>query len=89
MNRFGLAWSPLKKGHILGSSEDMTVCHWCAKILTDSILILVTNSPPRDVNMYSKGKNIEPLAVYSGHKSVVGVRIVAPKTVKCDTEFLY
>ncbi|KAL5519527.1 HAT2 [Sanghuangporus vaninii] len=50
---FGLAWSPLKKGHILGSSEDMTVCQW-------------------DVNQYSKGKNIEPLVVYSGHKSVVG-----------------
>ncbi|KAF8336363.1 histone acetyltransferase type B subunit 2 [Cantharellus anzutake] len=25
---FGLDWSPLKKGHILGSSEDFTVCQW-------------------------------------------------------------
>ncbi|KZS93318.1 WD40 repeat-like protein [Sistotremastrum niveocremeum HHB9708] len=25
---FGLAWSPVKAGHILGASEDMTVCHW-------------------------------------------------------------
>ncbi|KAH9948186.1 WD40 repeat-like protein [Amylocystis lapponica] len=25
---FGLAWSPLKSGHVLGASEDMTVCHW-------------------------------------------------------------
>ncbi|TEB38541.1 histone acetyltransferase type B subunit 2 [Coprinellus micaceus] len=25
---YGLAWSPNKKGHILGASEDMTVCHW-------------------------------------------------------------
>ncbi|GJE86228.1 WD40 domain-containing protein [Phanerochaete sordida] len=25
---YGLAWSPLKKGHILGASEDTTVCHW-------------------------------------------------------------
>lgn len=26
--RFGLAWSPIKMGHILGASEDTTVCHW-------------------------------------------------------------
>src|SRR6267142_1873478 len=26
--RFGLAWNPNKKGHILGASEDKTVCHW-------------------------------------------------------------
>lgn len=25
---FGLAWNPLKPGHILGASEDKTVCHW-------------------------------------------------------------
>lgn len=25
---YGLAWSPLKAGHILGASEDLTVCHW-------------------------------------------------------------
>ncbi|KZT08592.1 WD40 repeat-like protein [Laetiporus sulphureus 93-53] len=25
---FGLAWNPVKSGHILGASEDMTVCHW-------------------------------------------------------------
>ncbi|KAF9225324.1 WD40 repeat-like protein [Gyrodon lividus] len=25
---FGLAWNPTKAGHILGASEDMTVCHW-------------------------------------------------------------
>jgi len=25
---FGLAWNPIKEGHILGASEDMTVCHW-------------------------------------------------------------
>ncbi|KAH9075852.1 histone acetyltransferase type B subunit 2 [Lactarius deliciosus] len=25
---FGLAWNPNKKGHILGASEDKTVCHW-------------------------------------------------------------
>ncbi|KAF7303061.1 WD40 repeat-like protein [Mycena kentingensis (nom. inval.)] len=25
---FGLAWSPVKEGHILGASEDTTVCHW-------------------------------------------------------------
>ncbi|OCH88748.1 WD40 repeat-like protein [Obba rivulosa] len=25
---YGLAWNPLKTGHILGASEDMTVCHW-------------------------------------------------------------
>ncbi|KAI6031352.1 WD40 repeat-like protein [Pisolithus microcarpus] len=25
---FGLAWSPTKAGHILGASEDMTICHW-------------------------------------------------------------
>ncbi|KAN0100212.1 WD40-repeat-containing domain protein [Tylopilus felleus] len=25
---FGLAWNPVKTGHILGASEDMTVCLW-------------------------------------------------------------
>ncbi|KAI0081172.1 histone acetyltransferase type B subunit 2 [Panus rudis PR-1116 ss-1] len=25
---FGLSWNPRKAGHILGASEDMTVCHW-------------------------------------------------------------
>ncbi|KAI0307624.1 histone acetyltransferase type B subunit 2 [Multifurca ochricompacta] len=25
---FGLAWNPNKKGHVLGASEDKTVCHW-------------------------------------------------------------
>ncbi|TRM70420.1 WD40-repeat-containing domain protein [Schizophyllum amplum] len=25
---FGLAWNPVKQGHILSASEDMTVCHW-------------------------------------------------------------
>ncbi|THH33170.1 hypothetical protein EUX98_g1021 [Antrodiella citrinella] len=25
---FGLAWNPRKEGHILGASEDTTVCHW-------------------------------------------------------------
>jgi histone-binding protein RBBP4 len=25
---FGLAWNPLKAGHILGASEDQTICHW-------------------------------------------------------------
>ncbi|KAH9929735.1 WD40 repeat-like protein [Fomitopsis serialis] len=25
---FGLVWNPIKEGHILGASEDTTVCHW-------------------------------------------------------------
>jgi hypothetical protein len=25
---YGLAWSPLKQGHILAASEDQTVCEW-------------------------------------------------------------
>ncbi|KAI0673634.1 histone acetyltransferase type B subunit 2 [Trametes maxima] len=25
---YGLAWSPLKSGHVLGASEDTTICHW-------------------------------------------------------------
>ncbi|KAJ7597291.1 WD40 repeat-like protein [Mycena floridula] len=25
---YGLAWNPCKQGHVLGASEDMTVCHW-------------------------------------------------------------
>ncbi|KAE9400975.1 histone acetyltransferase type B subunit 2 [Gymnopus androsaceus JB14] len=25
---YGLAWNPIKAGHVLGASEDMTVCHW-------------------------------------------------------------
>lgn len=25
---YGLAWNPLKMGHVLGASEDMTICHW-------------------------------------------------------------
>ncbi|KAF9011159.1 histone acetyltransferase type B subunit 2 [Cyathus striatus] len=26
--KYGLAWNPVKAGHVLGASEDMTVCHW-------------------------------------------------------------
>jgi len=26
--RYGLAWNPVKAGHVLGASEDMTICHW-------------------------------------------------------------
>ncbi|CAK5264467.1 unnamed protein product [Mycena citricolor] len=25
---YGLAWNPVKQGHVLGASEDTTVCHW-------------------------------------------------------------
>ncbi|KAF6754238.1 histone acetyltransferase type B subunit 2 [Ephemerocybe angulata] len=25
---YGLAWNPNRTGHVLGASEDMTVCHW-------------------------------------------------------------
>ncbi|KAI0783396.1 WD40 repeat-like protein [Abortiporus biennis] len=25
---YGLAWNPNKMGHVLGASEDMTICHW-------------------------------------------------------------
>ncbi|KAK1217100.1 Histone acetyltransferase type B subunit 2 [Marasmius sp. AFHP31] len=25
---YGLSWNPNKAGHVLGASEDMTVCHW-------------------------------------------------------------
>ncbi|KAH9920217.1 histone acetyltransferase type B subunit 2 [Epithele typhae] len=25
---YGLAWSPIKAGHVLGASEDLTICHW-------------------------------------------------------------
>ncbi|KAJ3841426.1 hypothetical protein F5878DRAFT_669700 [Lentinula raphanica] len=28
---YGLSWNPNKAGHILGASEDMTVCHWDCK----------------------------------------------------------
>ena len=36
----------------------------------------VANAPRRDLNMYSKGKNTqEPVAIYQGHSSVVGVCI--------------
>ena len=73
--RFGLAWSAVKKGHILGSSEDMTVCHWYASRF-GAILLSNLNLFFRDVNAYSKGKSLEPVAVYQGHDSVVGVRLL-------------
>lgn len=28
LDRYGLAWNPSKVGHVLGASEDMTICHW-------------------------------------------------------------
>ncbi|KAJ3767937.1 hypothetical protein FB446DRAFT_304300 [Lentinula raphanica] len=31
---YGLSWNPNKAGHILGASEDMTVCHWSILITT-------------------------------------------------------
>lgn len=32
---FGLAWNPVKEAHVLGGSEDMTICHWYAICIAD------------------------------------------------------
>lgn len=37
--RFGLAWNPNKTGHILGASEDMTICLWYVSFLDTSVLL--------------------------------------------------
>lgn len=37
---YGLAWNPVKAGHILGASEDMTVCCWWADTLVSMNEIL-------------------------------------------------
>lgn len=64
----------MKEGHVLGGSEDMTICHWSV-LLVRIILIMFLMFSFRDMNMYSKGKSsIEPIATYSGHSSIVGVR---------------
>ncbi|KAJ7204412.1 WD40 repeat-like protein [Mycena pura] len=33
---YGLAWNPVKAGHVLGASEDTTVCHWDVNSYTKS-----------------------------------------------------
>ncbi|KAI0652363.1 histone acetyltransferase type B subunit 2 [Trametes meyenii] len=33
---YGLAWNPLKSGHVLGASEDTTICHWDINSYTKS-----------------------------------------------------
>lgn len=38
VRRFGLAWNGAKTGHILGASEDMTICHWYA-----TLVLYITN----------------------------------------------
>ena len=71
--RFGLAWNPSKKGHILGASEDKTVCHWQGPG-TLSLSRSLTVCCLRDVNAYSKANSsIEPLNVFDEHTAVVGV----------------
>lgn len=71
--RFGLAWNPCKKGHILGASEDKTVCHWQGpRAFSSSHSLTVCRF--RDVNAYSKANSsIEPLNVFDEHTAVVGV----------------
>jgi len=44
---FGLAWSPVAKGHLLGASEDMTVCHWDVNQYSKS------NNSIQPLNIYS------------------------------------
>ncbi|KAJ3739805.1 WD40 repeat-like protein [Lentinula detonsa] len=58
---YGLAWNPNKAGHILGASEDMTVCHWdCQAYNKENSTIQPTttfkghNSVVGDVDWHSK-----------------------------------
>jgi len=44
---FGLSWNPVAKGHLLGASEDMTVCHWDVNQYTKS------NNTIQPLNIYS------------------------------------
>lgn len=61
---YGLAWNPLKMGHVLGASEDMTVCHW------DIQSNYAKKSPQ------SQGSpTIEPTNVFKGMLSVMGIDI--------------
>lgn len=63
----------MKTGHVLGASEDMTVCHWYVSKL--SAYSFPTTTISRDINSYTKANTtIEPISVYKGHTSVVGVR---------------
>lgn len=75
LDRYGLAWNPVKAGHVLGASEDMTVCCWWAKHQSAWKWCLLTWYLLRDVNSYAKAKStIEPTITFKGHTSVVGVR---------------
>ncbi|KAI0067988.1 histone acetyltransferase type B subunit 2 [Artomyces pyxidatus] len=62
---FGLAWNPNKAGHILGASEDKTVCHWDVNAYTKanpSIEPLNVfdehTSVVGDVDWHSKNENV-------------------------------
>lgn len=77
--RFGLAWNPIRKGHILGASEDKTVCHWQGSHATTHSPPVLTPRVTRDVNAFSKGNSsIEPLNVFDDHTAVVGVGSASP-----------
>ncbi|KAL9716616.1 Histone acetyltransferase type B subunit 2 [Leucoagaricus gongylophorus] len=72
---YGLAWSPTKAGRILGASEDMTVCLWCVGLWFSVQTRLI--SLRRDVNSYMRNSvSIEPINVFRGHTSVVGVHLI-------------
>ncbi len=78
VQRFGLAWNPNKKGHILGASEDKTVCHWQGYLCCTPFSRVLTISRLRDLNAYSKANStIEPLTVFKDHTAVVGVRFAS------------
>ena len=71
---YGLAWNPLKSGHVLGASEDTTVCHW---YVYRACSIIAADPFTRDVNSYTKEKSsIEPTNVFRGHTSIVGVGLI-------------
>lgn len=71
---YGLAWNPLKSGHVLGASEDTTVCHWYVYRACSTV---AAHPSTRDVNSYTKEKSsIEPTNVFRGHTSIVGVGLI-------------
>lgn len=73
-DRFGLAWSELKTGHIISSGEDTTVCKWFVSHsdLPDRSILSLNHH--RDINAYSRlGNSLRPTHIFKCHDSCVNV----------------
>lgn len=74
-NRFGLTWNEMKRGHLLSSSEDTTVCYWCVCLF--DLLEVIELMPFRDIQAFAtEGPSLNPISVFKGHDTCVNVGLL-------------